>query len=190
MKKAFTLLEILVVIALMALVAGLAASNFSFVENASRRPPKAVLMEGIKLARVAAADAGEEVSMYFDPESRDIVLRTSFDGRELARMNLFSMDAQAREKMARRAEETGEVFELPEASLAFYPVYPGEWGFSKSDAEGAETLPCIRFASDSTMTPARIELKIGEKTVASFEVDPFSGLPADKWIGDARGRGK
>lgn len=98
MKKAFTLLEILVVIALMALVAGLAASNFSFVENASRRPPKAVLMEGIKLARVAAADAGEEVSMYFDPESRDIVLRASFDGRELARMNLFSMDAQAREK--------------------------------------------------------------------------------------------
>ena len=80
MKKAFTLLEVLVVVAIIGFVAALSASNFSFANSAAKRPPNAVLAEVLKLSRIAAQEHGEDMSLFFDPESCDFVLRKTFSG--------------------------------------------------------------------------------------------------------------
>lgn len=174
MKRGFTLLEILVVIAIMAVIASLSVSDFSFAYSGAKRPPKAVLANVLKLARIAAAEEGEEVSLFFDPENCDFVLRKSFGGGEILRKNLFSASEEEKRKLAGQAIEGGEASQFPEAQVLFYPVYPPLYNFTRSYANGAAELESLRFSPCGSSTPACAEIILNGKRAAFFRLDPLS----------------
>ena len=174
MKRAFTLLEILVVIAIMAVVATLSVSDFSFAYSGAKRPPKAVLANTLKLARIAAAEEGEEVSLFFDHENCDFVLRKSFGGEEIFRKSLFSVSEAEKRKLAEQAFEGGSQPEYPAVQVLFYPVYPPLYNFTRSYANGVADLECVRFSPDGSSTPACAEIILNGKRAAFFRLDPLS----------------
>ena len=176
MKKAFTLLEILVVIAIIGFVAALSVGNFSFAYSGAKRPPKAVLAEVLKLSRIAAQEQGEDMSLFFEPENGDFVLRRTFSGEEVFRKNIFCLDEKEKLKRAKEAAETGIVPELPPVMVLFCPNYPSLFNFTRSDASGYEFLECLRFSPDGSSTPASADLILNGKRAAFFELDPLSPL--------------
>lgn len=205
-RTAFTLLELLAVILIIGAISAVAVSNFSFLDGINKRPPKAVFLETLKLARLAALEEGEEISLYFDSETFDIIARRTYDGSEVFRRNLYSIEDDSAIEKASKSEgqtsreeqaspKSSEDFEsqletlkkqkereerlsaLPKIELIFKPNYPEVYSFTTNDLKGVETLQCLRFAPDSTMTPANIELKIDSNSVLKFDVDVFSGFP-------------
>lgn len=200
-KSAFTLLETLVVIAILGIVTVLSVSDFSFVKNVNRRPPLTNFLEAVKLARLEAIEGGEEVSLFYDAQNRDLVARKSFDGAELFRKNLYLPDANNLQKSLpkkdakpvlkdsqadieleaeaiRKQKERMAILEsFPKIEIIFRPIYPEIYNYTTNDLNGLETLPCLRFSPDSSMSPSTVEFKVGSKTVAAFEFDVFSGYP-------------
>lgn len=205
------MLELLVVIMIFGVVATLAVSDFSFFDKVRRRPPKAVFLESMKLARLAAMEQGEEISLYFEEKTYDMVARRTYGGSEVFRKNLYSLSDEeasdgakgdiekgAREAAAQNSETSKTDFEtemekierqkkreeklssLPKIEIVFKPNYPDVYSFTTNDLKGLETLRCLRFAPDSTMTPANIELKIASQSVLKFDADAFSGFSIDK----------
>lgn len=173
-KGAFTLLELLVVIAIIAVVASLSVSDFSFAYSGARRPPQAVLANSLKLARISAMELGEDVSLFFDAENSDMVLRKTFSGEAVFRKNLFSLSEEDKKK---REESDSSVRSYPEVFVLFRPNYPGLYNFSRSDADGAEFLDSLRFSPNSSSTPAFVELIINGSRRAFFKLDPLSAMP-------------
>lgn len=167
-------MEILVAIAIMAVIASLSVSDFSFAYSGAKRPPKAVLANVLKLARIAAMEEGEEVSLFFDSENCDFVLRKSFGGGEIFRKNIFSLSEADKLKLAEQAFEGGEASQYPEARVLFYPVYPPLYNFTRSYSNGAETLESLRFSPLGSSTPACAELLLNGKRAAFFRLDPLS----------------
>lgn len=171
-KGAFTLLELLVVIAIIAIIASLSVSDFSFAYSGSKRPPQAVLANTLKLARISAMELGEEVSLYFDSQSSDLVLRKTFSGETVFRKNLFSLTDEDKKKL----EEDLDAKPLPEIAVLFRPNYPNLYNFSRSDADGVEFLNSLRFSPNSSSTPAVVELRINGVRRAFFKLDPLSAM--------------
>lgn len=193
-------------ILIIGVVTSLAVSDFTFLDKVKRRPPKAVFLETIKLAKLTALDEGEEVSLYFDEKTFDMVARRSYDGKELFRKNLYSMDEDSKIKEQSNPETDSEKTDLnnlnqdenqvdelekqrkreqkfsnlPKIEVIFKPRYPEVYNFTTNDLKGIETLKSLRFSPDSSMTPANIELKIDSKSVLNFDIDVFSGYPLDK----------
>ena len=176
MKRAFTLLEILVVIAIISVVAALGVSNFSFAYSGAKRPPKAVLAEVLKLSRISAQEQGEDMSLFFETESGDFVLRKTFSGEIVFKKNIFCLSEAEKEKIAKEAFETGRESEYPEARVFFYPNYPSLFNFTRSDAGGCEILDCLRFSPDGSSTPVFAELLLNGKRAALLKLDPLSPL--------------
>ena len=205
------MLELLAVILIIGVLAALAVSDFSFLDRVKRRPPKAVFLESMKLARLAAMEQGEEISLYFEEKTYDMVARRTYDGSEVFRKNLYSLSdgetsgeggglkeegaqrAAAQnsensktdfetemEKIERQKRREEKLSSLPKIEIIFKPNYPEVYSFTTNDLKGLETLRCLRFAPDSTMTPANIELKIASQSELKFDVDAFSGFPLDR----------
>lgn len=206
------MLELLAVILIIGVLAALAVSDFSFLDRVKRRPPKAVFLESMKLARLAAMEQGEEISLYFEEKTYDMVARRTYDGSEVFRKNLYSLSdgetsgegggglkeegaqgAAAQnsensktdfetemEKIERQKRREEKLSSLPKIEVIFKPNYPEVYSFTTNDLKGLETLRCLRFAPDSTMTPANIELKIASQSELKFDVDAFSGFPLDR----------
>lgn len=206
------MLELLAVILILGVVATLAVSDFAFFDKVGRRPPKAVFLESMKLARLAAMEQGEEISLYFEEKTYDMVARRTYGGSEVFRKNLYSLsDEEASdgakgdtkeegaqgaaaqnsetsktdfetemEKIERQKKREEKLSSLPKIEIVFKPNYPDVYSFTTNDLKGLETLRCLRFAPDSTMTPANIELKIDSQSVLKFDVDVFSGFSMDK----------
>ena len=205
------MLELLAVILILGVVATLAVSDFAFLDKVGRRPPKAVFLESMKLARLAAMEQGEEISLYFEEKTYDMVARRTYGGSEVFRKNLYSLsdeetsdkaDANSKErsqgassqiselpkadfetemeKIERQKKREEKLSSLPKIEIIFKPNYPEVYSFTTNDLKGLETLRCLRFAPDSTMTPANIELKIDSQSVLKFDVDVFSGFSMDK----------
>lgn len=161
-------------IAIIAAMASLSVSDFSFAYSGAKRPPQAVLANALKLARISAMELGEDVSLFFDAENSDMVLRKTFSGETVFRKNLFSLS----EEDKKRLNEGGfDSKPYPEIFVLFRPDYPSLYNFSRSDADGDEFLDSLRFSPDSSSTPAFVELIVNGSRRAFFKLDPLSAMP-------------
>lgn len=154
-KRAFTILEVLLVIALMAITMGFIVFNFdgmrSSIVNAS---PDKEFIKAMKIARIDALDKGKETSLSYDPESGKIFCKV-FESGEI----LF-------EKQISKPESP--------LKLEIIPQYAHCISSMSSMFEGRDVLPYMRFSPDGSATPVLIKFDFGSK-IKILNPDPFSG---------------
>jgi len=147
----FTLIEILLAVALIAVFGGIAAIHFPRMMDAARKPdPETAVVEAIRELRIEALRRSQTIQIGFDPdpESEESFLLANTESSNLSRVPL-------------PAEVTAIKF-LPD------PVYTG----NRRPAEAtpnAEIAPTGRYGFGGV----RIELK--DRTSFEFQLDPLSG---------------
>lgn len=189
MKKAFTLVELLIVIVLIGLIASLTLANVTILPTENNRTPKGVLTAALKEARIDAASRGADLSMFFDEKMRDIVLIDTFTGEEIWRKNILCKKFETREVIARDANgkeymkeervlSEGSIDDLQKVKLAFYPFMPEVINFAAvgGAVDNGTPINCIRFSPDSSMTPSKVILTVADKEVFNKDLDSFSGF--------------
>jgi len=158
-RRAFTLIEIILVLALIALASGLVISNFAaFADRGDSRTTEETLAAAIRKARFAAAAERTVSELSFDKESGSLFV----DG-EGAEPLAFPLDEAFAENG--RAEIR---FYLVPASKGFEP-------FPEPERTGLET-DTVRFAPDRSSAPFVVEIDLGSGTPRRIAYDPFSSL--------------
>lgn len=160
-RRAFTLLEIILAIALVALVASVTASMLVFDANAiTARSPESVFHKAVKRARAESFSRGREMLMRFDA-SGTFVIYDKEDSTQIAEIPIAP-------------KETLENFENdPFLKIEFF-VRPTVILENPDLDFPEEPIRTLCFCPDSTMTPfyARFTYKSGE--VNKVELDVFS----------------
>lgn len=154
-RAGFTLLEIILVVALIALASSVIISNFTtFLKFENRLNPEEVLYAAIRSARFHAACERELTSLSYEKESASLVLST---GDSFPLNYNFS------------PEERGEI--------RFYLV-PSARGMERfSDPEDTKLeVREILFASDRSSNPFIAVIDNGQGAVKRLVFDPFSNL--------------
>lgn len=154
-QSAFTLIEIVLVIALMAIAASVVIANFvAFADRGNVTSPEETLRTAIRAARFHAAGSREVTSLRFDEASG--ALRLSSD-------QSFPLNADFGK------DGSGEI--------RFYLVPPAEGmgPFPEAVRTQLET-PEVRFAPDRSSSPFVAEIDSGRGTPLRLVFDPFSSL--------------
>ena len=149
-RRAFTLVEVLLVLALMALLATLLVPGVnSMLAAMNERGPEQQLSEAILAARQEALETGRTVELRFDAEKRQLV---------------------------RGAAEARAEALAPGAAVEFLPVEAGgNILLGGQLAEAQDPLRRVRFFPDGTCEPFRLRLKEGEAARPRlFVVDPWT----------------
>ena len=115
-RSAFTLMEVLVVLALMGLVAGIALIDFdSMLEGASKHSPLETLTAAVDAGRARALNAGAPVRLTYDAESG--VLRLNAGGAP----EIFAFEKPAQVTFALPPDEA-EGAERALDAITFHPA--------------------------------------------------------------------
>ncbi len=153
MRRGFTLIEIMLSIALIAVMAGLAAGILlPSRESLESRSPESVIIGAVKQAKMEALDRGREVFLKMEDESVAV------------------FDLESREEILKAKLPSGGYSEI-----SFEALLPENLSTSKIFGYSPDnTLKRLRFSPDGSMTPARIVIK-GVDGNKSYEIDPFNG---------------
>ena len=160
-RRAFTLLEIILAIALVALVASLTASMLMFDANSiTARSPEAVFHKAVKRARAESFSRGREMLMRFD-SSGAFIIYDKENATQIAEIPIAQKETL--ENFANDPFLKIEFFIRPPVVLE-----NPDLDFSE------EPIHTLCFCPDSTMTPfyACFTYKSGE--VNKIEFDVFS----------------
>ena len=128
------------------------------------RPPDRVALSAIKRARFEAIERGREVSLFYDRRGF-FLISDSETAVPIAHIYL--------EKKLERAVAEAEKNEVEVVFEVVYPELIDRGGVNFSDPNIEE----LRFYPDSTMTPSRIHVVVGDEDAVSFEMDPFCAAP-------------
>ena len=154
-NAAFTLIEIVLVIALMAVAAGVVITNFvAFADRGEETSPQEVLRAAINAARFQAASQRQVTSLQFDKEAGALTL-SSGDSFELNAD--FSKDGR------------GEI------RFFLVPPAKGLAPFPSPETTSLETK-AIAFAPDRSSSPFVAEIYTGSGNAERLVFDPFSSL--------------
>lgn len=154
-NAAFSLIEIVLVIALMAMAAGVVIANFvAFADRGEETSPDETLRTAIRTARFQAASSRELTTLQFDKENGALIL------------------------------SSGDSFELNEdfskngpGEIRFYLVPPAEGLAPFPDAERTDLeTNAVSFAPDRSSSPFVAEIDTGSGNAERFVFDPFSSL--------------
>ncbi len=157
MRRGFTLIELIIVIALIALVGGLVVINAqAILRGLGQEPVERVLQKSVREARYQAASLKESVYLSFDEEESALEV-TSETGQTLASFTL--------------QEEDGEA-----PAIAFEQILPG----IGLDRYRLETVPIsnVVFRPDRSSTPFEAVVETGAETFTQ-RFDPFSAIVTD-----------
>ena len=168
LRRAFTLIEILGVLALLALVSSLAVLNFSVFDARGARPPAKELKSVIKRARLEAFYSGVETALYYDSTSGDFSIRRYETGDEIFNANILG---DTKDAAARRAS-------APPA-IEFKPVFSQAINTFSSSFDVIEVLPCLRFYPDGSSSEALIIIK-GSGKAERLYLNPFLSVPVEE----------
>lgn len=155
-RRAFTLTEVLLAIALIAAMAGFAATSVGlFSEGALKsKPADRVFLAALKNARNLAAERGEKLSLSY---ADGIFTISRFEDK--AALTRFALSAKNAEEKIR-------------AEVAFVPKYPQIIG-TESVEFAAQKLSTIEISPDGTCTPVEVKFTIGDDEPFSLSVDPL-----------------
>lgn len=154
-RAGFTLLEILLVFALIALAAGVILANFTtFLNFDDRIDPGETLRAAIRSARFQAAGGREVTRLRFDKESGALLIEP---GERFPLHPDFGKDGR------------GEI--------RFYLVPPAEGMGRFPDAARTQLeTKEVRFAPDRSSSPFVAEIDRGQGNPERLVFDPFSSL--------------
>ncbi|MBC2592726.1 prepilin-type N-terminal cleavage/methylation domain-containing protein [Ruficoccus amylovorans] len=158
----FTLVEIVIVIGLMSLVAGLAIANFDTILPAFQStPPEVKFRRAVREARIAAATTSRPAYLRYDALAEEF--------------RVIEKAAAAQEE----PESADTPYFTPELTVEFLPIAAEKegaiGGFGGLDA--TEPVPQLVFHPSGASTPARVRFRwrTGEESVLTL--DPFSSGP-------------
>ncbi|MEX0325247.1 MAG: Tfp pilus assembly protein FimT/FimU [Puniceicoccaceae bacterium] len=157
MRRGFTLIELILVIALIALVGGLMVVNArAILRGLGEEPVDRILQNAVREARYQAASLKEPAFLYYD-EEEGLLRINSGTGRELASF----------------LTTEGEVF--PE--IEFEQILParGLEGFGRDDTA---PIDGIVFRPDRSSTPFQVIISEGPRSF-TLRYDPFSAIVID-----------
>lgn len=154
-RAGFTLLEIIVVFALITLASSVIITNFTtFLDFDDQINPEDTLRTAIRSARFQAASERSVSKLRFDEEAGALVI----EGGESFQLNAnFGQEGR------------GEI--------RFYLVPPAEGmgPFPNAESSRMETKE-IRFAPDRSSSPFAVEIDSGQGAPQRLVFDPFSSL--------------
>ncbi len=158
-RRGFTLIEIVMVLALVALMATAVLTNFTaLADRGDERTTEEILGAAIRKARFLAAQNRSVSELRYDRESGSL-----------------NIDGEGIEAIAFELSETfgddgpGEIrFYLVPAARGLEPL--GDPGRSDLEADA------VRFAPDRSASPYLVEIDYGSGTPERIVYDPFSGL--------------
>lgn len=149
-KRAFTIVEILLVLSLVALTAGLFAVNFDIIYNSiTEKSPPQLIKKAFRIARVEAINQFHTVKLTFDSDSKELVL-SRLDDSPLHKLPVDS----------------------PE-SVEFSLYQPILMPAKTFEDQKKEIVTQLFFYSDGSTSPAEIVLEYENKTLV-YRIDPFS----------------
>lgn len=152
--RGFTLIEILLVLALIAVVAGLAVARFETLAAALSRKPIAVRFhESLREIRLSAREDKATLLLRWDEEARAL--------------NVEDTDGNI--------QSTQPFNEYPELeSIAFYPAEPDpSLRGSVTLNYSREPIPSLRFEPNGASQRVRVEIETEDETIR-YLLDPFS----------------
>jgi|GEM_PF-3866213 len=151
-KRGFTLLEILLVIALIGLMGGFLLTDWGNVADSfGRRSWKQTVEEAFRRAHYLAETGDHPVQLRFDPDERILLLESAESGSMLESFPLESV-----EEIERSSELTGRI------RSSF-----GDGGVNRNNF-------MVRFGRDGSAESIRFDVIRGSESV-SFRNHPFSG---------------
>lgn len=158
MRRGFTLVELVIVIALIALVGSLVVVNAeAILAGLGEQPVERILQKAVREARYQAASLKEPVGLYYDGEKAALAILDS-GGGELASFEITE-------------EEAGRL------DIAFEQILPGE-GLDGRPSRGTAPLDAVVFRPDRSSTPFQAVIRHGRDSY-TLRYDPFSAIVID-----------
>ena len=166
--KGFTLIEILLVLALVAVLAGIVAGNVGvFIESSNLEPPNRVLKKAVLDAVYLANERKRETRLSYLEENASFLVTTT-SGTILEQHKVYQ---EITEKIRNNTESIPKVF-----FKAIGPLSGVDGDFTKID-DDLLALKSVRFHS-GVSTPFSVEISFRGK-LEEFTFDPFSGYMID-----------
>lgn len=157
-QSAFTLIEVILVIALMTLAAGVIVSNFvAFAGRSGQLTPEEILHRALRTARFEAASSRQVRALRFDKESGSLTLDS---GQNFPLDEAFKRDGPASIRL---------YLAPPAIGLAPAPI----------PAESNLQTKVLYFAPDRSSSPFSVEIDYGRGSTQRLVFDPFSSLIRD-----------
>jgi general secretion pathway protein H len=146
-REAFTLIELLIVVALIALLGGVVVSGTGMLGSARVRTAAGVVMSGVRQGITRANATGKPARLTFDFENSKIILEAT-SGRMLRSADEDDGPAAGAEDEGAEEREAlqyaKEIVEGPRAPKpSFSPVSEG--GFNGDDGQGRELGAGVKF---------------------------------------------
>ena len=169
--RAFTLIEILIVLALIGAMAGLVAGNASiFIEGSKREPPDRVLKKAVVDALYLSSENKRVAYLSYDEENATF-LSSDARGGVMSSHGLFE---------ASREEEERDEDDNPKVTFRSVGPLAGSAGGSTIYDEDLLIIRRVPFHLGASV-PFAAEVEVeGESEIEIFEFDPFSGYHLKK----------
>lgn len=183
----FTLLEILIVLAVVALLAGLVVNNLDNILAAAETvPPEVHFREVVAEARLRAIESGEVQILTYDSERGQFVLRAegqSVDFNDETSLVRDRHDGHHDDDQGNGDEEDwGEGLAMQryeDLDVSFFRLLPVETVRDLNDDAdfSEEPIEVLRFAPSGAGTAANVVLRYGRDRPVDLTLDAFSAGP-------------
>ena len=149
-SRAFTLLEVIVAIALLGLVAGLFISGGSELFRARERTAADIFWQAVQAARLQAVQEDATVMLRFDEKKRRVVWNSAAAAHEL---------------------------DWPGKNLEFLPVDRNDTILLGGQLVGTGGMAVVRFYADGGVDRFRAQLTDAAGRVTRLDLDPWTCAP-------------
>lgn len=155
-RAAFTLLEVLLVLALLLLMAGVLVSGASHLFRGNPLTPEDVFWKAVLETRKSALLSGRDV-------------RLSYEGKDADRAFVANLPAGGETRFA--LDQTGELqvnFVSTQKSTSAILI--------GGELIETQTIPFVTFYGDGTCSPFRLQIRTGG-AARTLEIDPWTCAP-------------
>ncbi len=151
-RRAFTVLEVILALALLGLVAGLFITGGNDLFRARQRTPADIFWEAVQAARLQAVQEDVVVTMRYDEKNQLLLWSGPVAG-------------------------AGRSLAWPGKNLEFLPEESKDAILLGGQVVGTGALPAVRFHPDGTTDRFRVQLTDAEGRVSRLELDPWTAAP-------------